>query len=341
MSRLPLDTIIVDSVLKYYNIGLTCNQIGKIFGISGSSVTNIFHNAGLPKQYTAKQLKILKYRQEGLCCVEIAALMKMDNKNVRKISAQLGMPFTKEEIERSIQLGAEKSVRNQYGSKEERIQNNIKAIAEKHPGFEYVSGWISSDKPMKLRCKCCGNEIIKSAITVRSSENLQCPFCEEIHKKQKQEELRLLKEKTQKEAIKEKEQRFWNQPFEQEAVSFCPVCNSAFYGRPKYCSDDCMRRACNSKGKDKRLRRLRDRQIDDITLQALYERDNGKCWICGGDCDFDDYFRDQNNNFIVGGNYPSIDHVYPLSKGGLHSWDNVKLAHHYCNTVKSNKVVCL
>ena len=34
-------------------------------------------------------------------------------------------------------------------------------------------------------------------------------------------------------------------------------------------------------------------------------------------------------------------HVIPISKGGMHSWDNVKLAHHYCNTLKSNKVVSL
>ncbi|HJG84317.1 MAG TPA: hypothetical protein K8V21_02840 [Weissella thailandensis] len=26
----------------------------------------------------------------------------------------------------------------------------------------------------------------------------------------------------------------------------------------------------------------------------------------------------------------------PRSKNGVHSWKNVKLAHHYCNTIKNN-----
>lgn len=36
--------------------------------------------------------------------------------------------------------------------------------------------------------------------------------------------------------------------------------------------------------------------------------------------------------------YPSIDHIIPVSHGGTHTWDNVELAHRYCNGVKSDKV---
>ena len=43
--------------------------------------------------------------------------------------------------------------------------------------------------------------------------------------------------------------------------------------------------------------------------------------------------------FIVGKKYPSIDHVIPLSKGGTHSWDNVKLAHFSCNSAKGASLV--
>lgn len=294
------------------------------------------------KKLSRRQQEVKNLRDLGLCCIEIADITGMERRNVKTIARKIGMPFTEDEIRRSIQLGKEKSVRNQYGSDEERVQRNVEFINQNHPGFEYISGWISSDASMKLRCKSCGNEIIKSSITVRKKRNIRCPFCEAIQKEQKQKEAKLLKEKHQKDVQIKKEQKFWDQPFEQMAVSFCPVCDSVFYGYRKYCSDECAKRAFNSRHKDKRVRRLRDRQIDrDITLKALFSRDEGKCWICGGMCDFDDYHRDQNDNFIVGGNYPSIDHVYPLSKGGLHSWDNVKLAHHYCNTIKNDKVVSL
>jgi 5-methylcytosine-specific restriction endonuclease McrA len=51
--------------------------------------------------------------------------------------------------------------------------------------------------------------------------------------------------------------------------------------------------------------------------------------LCGGQCSWDDVV-DGN----AGDSYPSIDHVRPLSKGGTHEWNNVKLAHRKCNWEK-------
>lgn len=50
-------------------------------------------------------------------------------------------------------------------------------------------------------------------------------------------------------------------------------------------------------------------------------------------------YRIDSGNFIVGADYPSIDHLMPMSKGGTHTWDNVKLAHHGCNTLKRDKII--
>ena len=73
----------------------------------------------------------------------------------------------------------------------------------------------------------------------------------------------------------------------------------------------------------------------DITLEKLYNRDGGTCALCGGLCDYNDYaFR--GSVFIAGNEYPSIDHIRPLSKGGSHTWDNVQLAHRQCNSIKHN-----
>jgi 5-methylcytosine-specific restriction endonuclease McrA len=74
-----------------------------------------------------------------------------------------------------------------------------------------------------------------------------------------------------------------------------------------------------------------------ITLEKLFRRDRGQCYICGGICDWND-FSIKDNAFIAGQTYPSIDHVKPLAKGGEHSWDNVKLAHFVCNSLKSDKI---
>jgi 5-methylcytosine-specific restriction endonuclease McrA len=49
--------------------------------------------------------------------------------------------------------------------------------------------------------------------------------------------------------------------------------------------------------------------------------------------------HDEGGNFITGDNYPTIDHITPISKGGTHTWDNVGLACKRCNTLKSNNAV--
>ena len=75
---------------------------------------------------------------------------------------------------------------------------------------------------------------------------------------------------------------------------------------------------------------------DDITLDKLFNRDGGVCALCGRRCDYGDYIF-QGDTFIAGNDYPSIDHITPLSKGGSHTWNNVQLAHKRCNSIKSNR----
>ena len=72
----------------------------------------------------------------------------------------------------------------------------------------------------------------------------------------------------------------------------------------------------------------------DITLEALYRRDSGVCYLCWEPCDW----NDKNHN-VVGANYPSIDHIIPVSRGGFHAWNNVRLAHFGCNLLKSDTLL--
>lgn len=69
-----------------------------------------------------------------------------------------------------------------------------------------------------------------------------------------------------------------------------------------------------------------------ISLSAVYARDRGICQICGKPTDPTD-IKDGH----IRRNYPTLDHVVPLSKGGKHTWDNVQLAHMACNSGKCDK----
>lgn len=81
----------------------------------------------------------------------------------------------------------------------------------------------------------------------------------------------------------------------------------------------------------KRTQTPHDSTSVGITLHAVYQRDNGICSLC---------FKPVNKklrwpNPLCG----TIDHIISLANGGEHSWPNMALAHHICNSRKSNYVV--
>src|SRR5699024_12249311 len=75
-----------------------------------------------------------------------------------------------------------------------------------------------------------------------------------------------------------------------------------------------------------------------IDLDGLIQRDGGVCYVCGKEGDERRKFRRGHPRGDMR-NYPTIDHVVPLSRGGEHVWENVKLAHHSCNTKKGGRIV--
>lgn len=115
----------------------------------------------------------------------------------------------------------------------------------------------------------------------------------------------------------------------------CPSCGR-ITTRLVWCSDECARKETIKRDHARRRARIRGSMVDrDITLTAVVERDNGICHLCGKQVNEEDYII-RHGAFICGNWYPSIDHVIPLSKGGKHSWDNVRLAHRICNSVKGD-----
>ena len=142
-------------------------------------------------------------------------------------------------------------------------------------------------------------------------------------------------------------------------IVICDLCGNKFKKKPReikranhhYCSLKCYNKArhmqhiTNKKARYKRQELQREKRIKnngiidkDITLEKLYIRDNGRCYICNNKCNYDDYKLTNEGYFITGKSYPSIDHIKPLSKYGTHTWNNVKLACFECNIKKNNKL---
>lgn len=78
-------------------------------------------------------------------------------------------------------------------------------------------------------------------------------------------------------------------------------------------------------------RRARKKQafVQDISRSEICERDGWICGICGEPVPEVAYPDPLS---------PSIDHIIPLDKGGLHEPKNVQLAHLRCNLRKGTKV---
>ena len=321
------------AAVNLYDSDMTTEEIARTIGKSKTFVYLAWHSSGLPKRLTHFQKEVAELRKQGMCCVEIADRLKKQNRTIYNVCNTIGMPFTEDEIKRSVELGKTKAVIVQYGSEFERKQKQIDFIAEHYPGWEYVSGFVSSDGYVELRCKKCNHVIKKSAVAIR---HINAPlFCAVCKEHQRQEEIAKRKEERQK----AKELAFWGQPFHQMNFNMCSCkeCGTYYIGfKDGFCSEECKRKYINRKH-DKRIDKA---PIVDksITLKLLYKRDSGKCWLCGRDCNYNDHVY-KNGKFVAGREYPSIDHVQPLAKGGSHTWNNVRLAHHYCNTLKRDRVV--
>ena len=73
----------------------------------------------------------------------------------------------------------------------------------------------------------------------------------------------------------------------------------------------------------KLMKKVNGKLDRSITLLAVAERDGWICGIC---------------HLGVVREEASVDHIFPLSLGGEHTWGNVQLAHHLCNTLKRGQL---
>lgn len=278
-----------------------------------------------------------QYADNGLSRKQIADRMGLSYNYVKKCISKYGI-FVLQENHCTDNKGA--------------TLTNINEVREKvdKAGYEYIGGFKNTHSKILVRCKECGKTFERQYANIRKQvegkypNKMRCPHCymeevEEYRRKKREPKEREAHERAER-AADIRCLKISVQLMRRLAIHVCKNCGKEFsisstgYNSELYCSEKCQKRYGNRIKNDKRIKKLNKRPHDtDITLDKLYERDGGVCYICGRRCDWQD-IKEIDGTMIAGNSYPSIDHVKPVAKGGTHTWDNIKLACRLCNTIK-------
>lgn len=112
----------------------------------------------------------------------------------------------------------------------------------------------------------------------------------------------------------------------------CHECGGVIIGqsnRAKYCSDSCAKKNARRKAKHRRKAKIKTLTVETVDPIAVFARDDWRCQICGVD-------TPQCLRGTIDDCAPELDHIYPLSRGGEHSYRNTQCLCRKCNAEKSD-----
>lgn len=109
------------------------------------------------------------------------------------------------------------------------------------------------------------------------------------------------------------------------AEMVCNGCGATFYGKGRAGKPTCSN-ACRLIVKQRRHVYRRS-----VRREAVFERDDFMCWICGVRCD--------PLALVPQDEAPTVDHLIPVSLGGDNHPDNLGTAHFICNSRRGNAMV--
>lgn len=295
-----------------------------------------------------QRTQILELRKIGKNYEQIEEALGIKRESIKSVCLRNGLGLSKEEIEESrARANAKRSESNRKATIEwwknrgaatgEDLMNRLPV------GLFYVGGFCNDNSDVEIACEKCGNSFFRKGQTVRKRMIKSCPICELFEREEREylAEMDRLYQANEKELDREakaveKEQKRLNIV----ETRTCPVCGKEFNAarqsrgsRRVYCSTECSKKHDNSIASHRKDHRITgEKRIDKgITARSLFKRDKGICWICGCQCNLEDYTI-REGAFIAGDWYPSVDHIIPICEGGEDSWENVKLAHRSCNT---------
>lgn len=86
------------------------------------------------------------------------------------------------------------------------------------------------------------------------------------------------------------------------------------------------------KSAERRASQKRSPQVAQVSRKAIITRDRRACYLCG---DVLDPMHKRPHPKAI-----TLDHVVPLSRGGAHTADNLRVACYSCNMRKNTKMLC-
>ncbi|REH88586.1 HNH endonuclease [Staphylococcus felis] len=234
----------------------------------------------------------------------------------------------------------------QCGISYKSTRHNVKYCSEYCKSKYSRNKYITNKETKRVNCIHCNNTFDIPKTQSLSSYKRKCPTCRTHYKHIGDScnvyyfecincyKLHLSKRKTPRKYCDDKCKSMYK--FKRKYHKQCVECNKDYVSNrvnSKFCSESCLRKFSYRKQEiNRRLTIKNNGEVDwNISIKGLIKRDGQKCYLCGNDVIFSENTNDDY--------YPSIEHVKPLSKGGTHTWDNVKIAHRKCNWEKGVNLI--
>ena len=71
---------------------------------------------------------------------------------------------------------------------------------------------------------------------------------------------------------------------------------------------------------------------ETITRKLVFEKDNGQCYLCN----IETHLENSKEGYQP--QLSTVDHIIPISKGGSHTWENVRNCCLKCNITKHDRI---